>query len=64
MGIQVFEAQRTNGRYLGDVLIGLCPVEVERIARQNDDATGRISLHLFPVELVAKADVETPDMTV
>ncbi len=39
-GIKVFEAQRTNGRYLGDVLTGFCPVEVGRIAGQNDDATG------------------------
>ena len=57
-GIQVFEAQRTNGRYLGDVLTGLCPVEVGRIARQNNDATGRIRLHLIAVELIAQADVE------
>src|SRR5882724_8992710 len=39
-GIQVFEAQRTNGRYLGDVLTGFGPVEVGGIAGQNDDATG------------------------
>src|SRR5213594_2096404 len=57
-GIKVFEAQRTNGRYLGDVLTGFCPVEVGRIAGQNDDATGRISLHLVAVELIAQADVE------
>ena len=52
-GIQVFEAKRTNGRYLGDVLTGLCPVEVRRIARQNDDTTGRIRLHFIAVELIA-----------
>src|SRR2546422_2153646 len=57
-GIQVFEAQRTNGRYLGDVLTGFRPVEVGRIAGQNDDATGRIRLHLVAVELIAQADVE------
>src|SRR5207253_10293468 len=57
-GIQIFEAQRTNGRYLGDVLTGFGPVEVGRIARQNDDATGRIRLHLIAVELIAQADVE------
>ena len=48
----------TNGRYLGDVLTGLCPVEVGRIAGQNDNATGRIRLHLIAVELIAQADVE------
>ena len=53
-GIQVFEAQRTNGRYLGDVLTGLCPVEVGRIAGQNDNAPGRIRLHFIAVELIAR----------
>ena len=57
-GIQVFEAQRTNGRYLGDVLTGFCPVEVGRVSGQNDDATGRIRFHLIAVELIAQADVE------
>ena len=52
-GIQILEAQRTNGRYLSDVLSGLCPVEVIRIAWQNDDATRRICLHLIAVELIA-----------
>jgi hypothetical protein len=40
--IRVFDAQRTNGGYLGDVLTGLCPVEVGRIAGHNDNATGRV----------------------
>src|SRR5438132_11542149 len=57
-GIQVFEAQGANGRYLGDVLTGFCPVEVGRIAGQNDDATGRICFHLIAVELITQADVE------
>ena len=57
-GIQVFEAQRTNGRYLGDVLTGLCPVEVGRIAGQNDNGPGRIRLHFIAVELIAQADIE------
>src|SRR5262245_54128960 len=56
--VQVFEAQRTDGRHLGDVLTGFCPMEVRRIARQNNDATGRISLDLITVELIAQADVE------
>src|SRR3989449_10846088 len=57
-GIKVFEAPRTNGRYPGDVLPGFCPVEVGRIAGQNDHATGRIRLHLGAVEPIAPADVE------
>src|SRR5882724_9288722 len=57
-GIQIFEAQRTNGRYLSHVLTGFRPVEVGRIAGQDDHATGRIRLHLVAVELIAQADVE------
>jgi hypothetical protein len=57
-GIQVFEAQRTNGCYLGDVLAGFCPVEMRRIAGQNDDGARRIRLHLVTLELIAEADVE------
>jgi hypothetical protein len=56
--IQVFEAQRTDGRHLGDILAGFCPMEVRRIAGQNNDATGRIRLDLITVELIAQADVE------
>ena len=56
-GIQVLEAQRTDSGYLGDVLTGFCPVEVIRIAGQNDDATGRIRLHFIAVELIAQADI-------
>ena len=55
--IHVIDAQRTDGRYLGDVLTRLCPVEMGRVARQYDDATGRISLYLIAVELVAETDV-------
>src|SRR5437762_2662897 len=57
-GIEIFKAQRTNGRYLGDVLTGFCPVEVGCIAGQNDDATGRICFHPIAVELITQADVE------
>src|ERR1700722_5073718 len=57
-GIQIFEAQRTNGRDLGDVLAGLCPVEVPSVAGQNDDAAGRISLQLIAVEPLTEADIE------
>ena len=56
--VPVFEAQRTNGRYLSDVLAGLCPVEVPGITGQNDNAAGRICLDLIAVESIAHADVE------
>jgi hypothetical protein len=51
--IRVFDAQRTNGGYLGDVLTELCPVEVGRIAGHNDNATGRVCFQLIAVELIA-----------
>ena len=57
-GIQVFETQRTNNRYLGDVLTGFCPVKVRRRAGQNDDAARWICRHLPAVELITQADVE------
>ena len=56
--IQVFATQRTDCVYLCDVLTGFCPVEVIRIAGQNDDATGRIRGHFVAVEPIAEADVE------
>src|SRR2546425_12719621 len=55
-GIKGFEAQRTNCRYLGDVLTGFCPVEVGPIAGQNDHATGRKRLHLVAVEPIPQAE--------
>jgi hypothetical protein len=55
--VPIFEAQRTNCRHLGDVLAGLCPVEVPPLAWQNDDASGRIRLDLIAVESIAQADV-------
>ena len=56
--IQVVEAQRTDGRHLGDVLTGFCPMEMRRIAGQNNDTTGWIRLDLICVEPIAKADIE------
>jgi len=38
--IHVFDAKRTNGRDLRDVLTRLCPVEMGRVTRENDDAMG------------------------
>src|ERR1700730_1951583 len=56
--IEIFEAKRPNRRYLRDVLAGLGPMEVPGIAGQNDDAAGRIGLHLVAVELLAETDIE------
>src|SRR4051812_44134626 len=49
--IQVFKTQRADRRDLGDVLAGLCPMEMRRVAGQYDDAAGRIRLHPVAVKL-------------
>jgi hypothetical protein len=46
--IRVFDAQRTNGGYLGDVLTGFCPVEVGRIAGHNVTLPGGYAFSLSP----------------
>ena len=55
---EVFKSKRSNRRHLRDVLTGFRPVEMRRIAGQNDDASGRICLQLFRIELITQTDVE------
>src|ERR1700728_156363 len=54
----VFKPKRPNRGHLRYVLTGFRPMEMGRIARQNDDASWRICLQLFRIELLAQADVE------
>ena len=54
----VVKPKRPNRGHLRYVLTGFRPVEMGRIARQNDDASGRICLQLFRIELIAQADME------
>jgi hypothetical protein len=56
--VDEFEAKRSDGRHLADVLTGFCPMKVVRVARQNDDAAGRIGLKLLGIEPITEADVE------
>jgi hypothetical protein len=49
----VFKPKRSNRRHLRYVLTGFRPVEMRRIAGQNDNASGRICLQLFRIELLA-----------
>lgn len=58
--LQVFETQRTDRGDLSDVLTGLCPVEMGRVAGHYDDAAGRIRLHRVAVKLIAQSDIENP----
>ena len=56
--IHVIDAQRTDGRYLGNILTRLCPVEMGRVARQNDDTTGwRISLAAARLLAIVKPEL-------
>ena len=57
-GIEKFNAERADRRYLRDVFAGSRPVEMGSVAGQHDHASRRKSLHLVAVELIAKADVE------
>ena len=57
-GIEKFNAERADRRYLRDVFAGSCPVEMGSVAGRHDHASRRKSLHLVAVELIAKADVE------
>ncbi len=56
--VDEFEAKRSDGRHLADVLTGFCPMKVVRVARQNDDAAGRIGSKLLGIEAITEADVE------
>src|SRR5208283_3209958 len=54
----VFKPKRPDRGHLRYVLTGFRPVEMGRIGRLNDDASGRICLQLFHIELIAQTDVE------
>src|ERR1700730_6956428 len=56
--VMVFEAERTDCRYLGDVFARLCPVKMPGLAGQNDNAPRRIGFHIVTVERFAKSYVE------
>src|SRR5436190_15072536 len=54
----IFEAKRADRRYLRHVFAGLRPVGMPSFARQNDNASQRICLHLVTVECLAESDVK------
>src|SRR5579863_1468569 len=56
----VFHAQRTDGADLRHILARLRPVEVPRVARQNDNSAGWMGLEFFGLEPIAEADIEDP----
>ena len=54
----VFKAKRTNRCNLRDVFTRFRPVEMGCIARQNDNASGRIRLEFIGIELITQTDIE------
>lgn len=58
----VFKSERPNRRRLRYVLTRFRPVEMRRIARLNDDASGRVGAQLIGIEFVAKTDVENANI--
>ena len=49
-GADIFKTQRPDRGYLRDVLAGFRPVEMGRIAGQDDDAPGRIRFEFIGIE--------------
>jgi len=56
----VFDAERTYGCHLSDVLSRFCPMIMRRVVRYNNHATRRISLQPIAIELICETDVENP----
>src|SRR6202042_2900797 len=56
--VEVFESQRAYRGDLRDVLARLRPVEMVRVARENDHGAGRIGLQLTRVEFVTQSDIK------
>ena len=56
--VHILKTKRPDRRYLRDVLAGLCPVEMERVAGENDHASRRKCLHPVAVKGFAQTNVE------
>ena len=57
-GIEKFNAERADRRYLRDVFARSRPVEMGSVAGQHDDASRWKGLDLVAVKPIAEADVE------
>jgi hypothetical protein len=58
LGAEVFESKRPHRGYLGDVLAGFRPVEMGRVARENDHGAGGIGFQLTRVEFITQSDIK------
>jgi hypothetical protein len=59
---KVFQSKRPDRCYLRDVLAGFPPVEMVRVARENDHGAGRIGFELTRVEFITQSDMNTPEI--
>ena len=59
---KVFQSERPDRCYLRDVLAGFRPVEMVRVAGENDHGAGRIGFELTRVEFITQSDMNTPEI--
>jgi hypothetical protein len=55
--VEVFKTERPDGRHLGDVLTGLCPVKMRGIPGEHDDGAWGVRLRLSVVKLAPQPQV-------
>src|ERR1035438_5059447 len=55
---EVFQSKRPHRGHLRDVLAGFRPMEMGRVARENDHGTGRIGFQLTRVEFITQSDIK------
>src|ERR1700689_246063 len=56
--VEVFQSKRPQRGYLRDVLAGFRPVEMVRVAGENDYGAGRIGFELTRVEFITQSDIK------
>src|SRR5271156_3040590 len=56
--VEVFQPKRSQRGYLRDVLAGFRPVEMGRVAGENDHGAGRIGFELARVEFITHSDIK------
>jgi hypothetical protein len=55
---EVFESERPHRGNLRDVLAGFRPVEMGRVARENDHGAGRIGFQLTRIEFITQSNIK------
>jgi hypothetical protein len=55
---EVFQLERPHRGYLRNLFAGFRPVEMGRVARENDHGAGRIGFQLARVEFITQSDIK------